>query len=119
MTTVLRANRYLRGEISEEKVEALVRSYETIGFWDGSIQGRPHPEERGCVEIAFGHHRLEAARRKGLKQIGIVVSDRSNDDMMRMMADENRREEAGLIPKASADSARALISGTASLIRGE
>lgn len=91
----IRPNRYRRGEISEEKVEALVRSYETSGFWDGSIQGRPHPDERGCVEIAFGHHRVAAAKRMGYPTIGIVVSERSNDDMMKMMANENSTEFGG------------------------
>ena len=85
-------NRYRRGEYSEEKIEALIQSYETSGFWDGSIQARPHPDKKGYVEIAFGHHRVESARRKGIKELGLVVVGRSNDDMLRMMADENRSE---------------------------
>lgn len=91
----VRPNPYRRIErysIDEEKVEALMQSYENSGFWDGSIQGRPSTLEPGKVEIAFGHHRVEAARRKSLPAIGIVVSERSNTDMLRMMADENRSE---------------------------
>lgn len=79
-----------RYRISEEKVDALLSSYKQSGFWDGSIQARPAKD--GCVEIAFGHHRVEAARRAGLKQIGVVVAPRSNADMLLMMADENREE---------------------------
>lgn len=78
--------------IDEDKITALIQSYDNSGFWDGSIQGRPSPDERGKIEIAFGHHRVEAARRKPIDPIGIVVADRSNADMLRMMADENRDE---------------------------
>lgn len=79
-------------KISDTKVEALIQSYENSGFWDGSIQGRPHPTKKGKIEIAFGHHRIEAARRAKLGEIGIVVSRLSDADMLHMMADENREE---------------------------
>ena len=91
-------NRYRRMEtykISDEKIDALLRSYENSGFWDGSIQARPHPTQRGKYEIAFGHHRIEAARRAQMTAVGLVVSARSNEDMLRMMADENREEFKG------------------------
>jgi len=74
-------------KLSEEKLESLMQSYDNSGFWNGSLQGR---RVNGKVEIAFGHHRIEAARRKKLKEVGIVVDNRSNADMLRMMADENR-----------------------------
>jgi ParB-like nuclease domain len=92
------ANRYRKIEsyrLSDEKLEALIHSYENSGFWDGSIQGRPHPRRKGKIEIAFGHHRIEAARRHGLDAIGLVVANRSDADMLRMMADENREEFKG------------------------
>lgn len=76
--------------ISEARIEALVGSFERSGFWDGSIQGRPG--ENGDVEIAFGHHRVKAAKRMGIEELGIVVADRSEEDMLRMMADENFSE---------------------------
>lgn len=78
--------------INDDKVEALLKSFGTSGFWDGSIQGRESPSHPGKIEIAFGHHRLAAAHRKALTAIGIVVAPRSNADMIRMMADENRSE---------------------------
>jgi len=81
-----------RYKIEEEKIEALVQSYESTGFWDGSIQARPSPTQKGKVEIAFGHHRVEAARRVGMKTLGLAVGDRDNSVMLRMMADENREE---------------------------
>lgn len=78
--------------MSEDKIENLVQSYANSGFWDGSIQGRESPTREGKIEIAFGHHRVEAARRKRIGEIGIVVAKRSDADMLRMMADENRSE---------------------------
>ena len=74
----------------EQKIERLMQSYENSGFWDGSIQGRPTAE--GKIEIAFGHHRVEAAKRRNIAEIGIVVADRSNAEMLRMMGDENAAE---------------------------
>lgn len=92
------ANRYRqidRYRISEDKIEALIQSYENSGFWDGSLQARPHPTKSGKVEIAFGHHRIEAAKRAKLQEVGLVVAKRSDADMLRMMADENREEFKG------------------------
>jgi hypothetical protein len=81
-----------RYAINEDKVERLIQSIANSSFWDGSIQGRRSPTQPGMVEIAFGHHRVEAARRAGLGQIGIVVANRSNEAMLKMMADENAEE---------------------------
>lgn len=77
--------------LDEDKIERLMQSYENTGFWDGSIQGR-FTSVPGKVEIAYGHHRIEAARRKNLDQVGIVVTDRSNEQMIQMMANENAAE---------------------------
>src|SRR5262245_1953976 len=92
------ANRYRKIDsyrISDDKIAALIQSYENSGFWDGSLQARPHPTKTGKYEIAFGHHRVEAARRHRLETMGIVVAKRSDADMLRMMADENREEFKG------------------------
>lgn len=79
-----------RYQFNEEKIEALLKSYENSGFWDGSIQGRLGAG--GKVEIAFGHHRVEAAKRAKIPALGVVLADRSEADMLRMMGDENRAE---------------------------
>jgi ParB-like nuclease domain len=81
-----------RYPFDESKITALLQSIDNSGFWDGSIQGRPSPTEPGKVEIAFGHHRIEAARRRPMDAVGIVVADRSNALMLQMMANENRDE---------------------------
>jgi hypothetical protein len=80
--------------LSDEKIDALIQSYGQTGFWDGSIQARPDPKRQGKYQIAFGHHRVAAARKAEppLKELGIVVGPRSDAEMLRMMADENRAE---------------------------
>jgi hypothetical protein len=75
-----------------EKIERLLASYQESGFWHGSIQARPHPSKADKFQIAFGHHRVEAARRAKLGEIGVVVSPRDNATMLRMMATENAEE---------------------------
>ena len=88
-------NRYRnidRYRINETKIEALIQSFESSGFWDSSLQARPHPTREGKYELAFGHHRIEAAKRAKLATVGLVVAPRSDADMLRMMADENREE---------------------------
>lgn len=76
--------------ILREKVDALKESIAQTGFW-GTIVGRPKGED---VEIAFGHHRLVALQ-EGLGSDGrveVIVRDLSNEDMLRMMANENQEE---------------------------
>ena len=90
----LRPNPFRRLEeypIDREKVDRLKLSIECTGFWT-SIIGRP--AGKGLIEIAFGHHRLTAL----LEMFGpdveveIIVRELSNEDMLRMMANENMAE---------------------------
>lgn len=68
-----------------QKLSVLVRSIKDVGLWEGVI-GR---EKNDRVQIAFGHHRIEAARRAGLSDVNVVVRDLSDDDMLRFMGREN------------------------------
>jgi len=70
---------------SEEKLSVLVRSIKDVGLWEGVI-GR---EKDDRVEIAFGHHRIEAAKRAGLSDVNVVIRELSDDDMLRFMGREN------------------------------
>ena len=45
-------------------------------------------KSRGC-EIAFGHHRLEAARRLGIGKVPLITDDLSNQQMLQFMGREN------------------------------
>ena len=76
--------------ISEEKVDALVRSIISgdVGLWP-SIIGRP---VKGGYEQAFGHHRTRAAERAGLTTIPLIVMDLSDEQMLKYMARENSED---------------------------
>src|SRR5204863_6159032 len=69
----------------EPKIEQLVRSIHDVGFWVGVI-ARPHS---GRYQMAFGHHRIEAARRVGLTEVPLILQQLDDADMLRFMAREN------------------------------
>jgi hypothetical protein len=72
--------------INREKVEALKNSINETTFWD-NIMARK--SGGGKFEIAYGHHRLEALKELGIKEIDIPVRDLDDATMLKMMADEN------------------------------
>ena len=74
-------------KIPEGKIEALIRSFKTSGVWPTVIGRRVG----GKVEKAFGHARTEAAKRLygPTHKIDVVIMDISDEEMLRMMADEN------------------------------
>jgi len=69
----------------EKKLEALESSINEVGLWEGII-ARPVGRR---YQIAFGHHRLEAATRNGLKKIPVIVRDLSDLQMLQFMGREN------------------------------
>jgi hypothetical protein len=69
----------------ERKLDALQRSIEDVGLWEGVI-GR---KKGNRVEIAFGHHRIEAARRLKLKSVPIIIRTLSEEQMLKFMGREN------------------------------
>lgn len=72
----------------KDKVEEIKQSYEDTGFWDGYMIARSKGKQ---YEQAFGHHRLVAARELwgGEHKLTITVDDLSDDQMFKMMAQEN------------------------------
>ena len=71
----------------EPKLDSLVRSINDVGFWEGVI-ARPNPDGKG-YQIAFGHHRIEAAKRAGLNRAPIIVRDLTDEQMIQFMGREN------------------------------
>lgn len=69
----------------EAKVESLMRSFKDVGMWDG-VLGR---KVGNRVQIAFGHHRLEAARRLNLKNVGVIIYKLDDGEMLKFMGREN------------------------------
>lgn len=74
----------------EKKVAALQNSIQETGFWD-NVLGRI---VEGGVEIAYGHHRIEAAKRVYGEdhEIGITIRELSDVEMLRVMGLENSED---------------------------
>lgn len=74
--------------INDDLVEVLSASIKEnpAGFW-GGVVARKH---NGSIELAFGHHRIRAAIKAGIREDEIkVVSEISDAEMIRMYANEN------------------------------
>jgi flagellar biosynthesis GTPase FlhF len=77
-----------RNPLDENRVEAIGESIGTTEFWVG-VYGRELKD--GTVEIAFGHHRVAAAKAEGLKEIPVEIQPFTNGDMLIRMSRENLR----------------------------
>jgi hypothetical protein len=87
--------------IREDKVLQLMESIRTTTFWGGLV-GR---KKNGKVEIAYGHHRLEALRKMFDQEaeFDIGIQNLADMDMIKMMSRENAEEWA--CPIAAIDDA--------------
>ena len=74
--------------IDKAKVEKLRSSIQRTGFWDNLV-GRKSKD--GFIEIAYGHHRIEALRREFTPdhEIDVIVRDLDDVTMLKIMAAEN------------------------------
>ena len=70
----------------EAKIEALMASYRDVGMWPGGIIARV---SGNGYEIAFGHHRVEAAKRSKLKTVTLTVGKLTDEQMIGYMGREN------------------------------
>lgn len=75
-----------RYPISREKVEALKTSIQETTFWDNLLARR---NADGKIEIAYGHHRLQALNELGIEEVDIPVRDLNDTMMIKTMANEN------------------------------
>lgn len=77
--------------IDQTKIEALEESINTTGFW-GNVVARP--DNNGAYELAYGHHRVVAARNVLGKnaEVTIIIKKLSDKLMLQMMARENAQE---------------------------
>lgn len=84
-----RVDRY---PIRQEKIDALLESIDATGFWDNIVARVT--DEPGVVEIAYGHHRIEALNQKykPTHEIGVILRDLDDETMLAMMVRENMEE---------------------------
>jgi len=73
---------------SQQKLEALMRSIEDVGLWEGML-GRRHGNG---YQLAFAHHRLEAARKKKLNTVPLIIRDLTDEQMIMLMGRENMED---------------------------
>lgn len=78
--------------LNKEKIMALTQSIERTGFWDNLV-GR---EVDGKVQIAYGHHRIEALRlAEGFGydyEFELPIKNIDDGTMIQIMANENMQE---------------------------
>jgi ParB-like chromosome segregation protein Spo0J len=86
-----------------EQVEKLKASIDADGFWMSVVARKAG----GNYEIAFGHHRIEAARQLGWTEAPIEVRDLTDWQMVRMLASENATQR-GSTAAAALDAVAAL-----------
>lgn len=96
-----------RYPIDKEQVARLRQSIEDLGFWDNLLI-RAHPEKRGWYQLAYGHHRLEAAKDYGITTADLAVRDLDDDQMALIMATENATQR-NVSAAAAADAVAAAV----------
>lgn len=88
--------------LSKEKIESLEKSFSESGDW-AILSGRE--TTGGKIEIAFGHHRLEAMKRiyGPDYEIDIKIEELTDDEMIKRMSFEN--DESWDCPISATDDA--------------
>lgn len=78
--------------LNKEKIIALTQSIEKTGFWDNLVAR----EVDGKIQIAYGHHRIEALRlAEGFGydfEFELPIKEIDNGTMIQIMANENMQE---------------------------
>lgn len=78
--------------LNKEKIMALTKSIEKTGFWDNLVAR----EIDGKIQIAYGHHRIEALRlAQGFGydfEFDLPIKEIDNGTMIQIMANENMQE---------------------------
>ena len=78
-----------RNPLRRDKVEALIGSINDTGYWDNCVVRK---NEAGEYELAYGHHRLQAAIEAGLEDADFIVKELDDALILRIMNNENAPE---------------------------
>ena len=80
---------FIMDPLNGERLSILETSIKENGMWAG-LPARAVPDtDPEEYEIAAGHHRLEVAKRLGITHIDLAVMDHTDENMVRIMVDEN------------------------------
>jgi hypothetical protein len=93
----------------EEKIVGLMDSITLTGFWENVVVRK---NSEGKYELAYGHHRLDAAIRSGIVEADFIVKKFDDAKMIQVMDNENR-ETYGSTPQSLIESVRAVVQSLA------
>lgn len=96
------------------KVSAIKESVEATGFWPNLI-GRLVKGKTTQVELGYGHHRAEALRLLKIDEVEITIEDRTDAEMLQIMARENNEaysHDLGATIESVRAAVRAIADGT-------
>ena len=99
----------VRNPFNEEKLAKLTASINKTGFWDNVVVRK---NKAGKYEMAYGHHRVEAAKRAGVEEADFIVKNFSDTEMIKVMKDEND-EAYGFSAASLLESVRAVVNALA------
>lgn len=93
--------------LDEDHINMLMDNISKSGLWK-NIEGRK-ANGNDEVELAYGHHRIAAARQLGITEVDIMISKMSEDEMIERMITENTTQRGNSTP--------AILDSVASIIR--
>jgi hypothetical protein len=91
--------------IDKDHVEKLAESIKEHGFWRG-IAAR---KVNGIIQLAMGHHRIEAAMLVGIEEEEIYIGNYNDAQMVRIYAEENATQRGEHIAAAQSGSVAGAI----------
>ena len=77
--------------LNPEKVEILANSIDETFFWE-NIVVRSRPDKNGKFQLGYGHHRIEACKKAGIKEATFIVAELTDAEMVKVMSNENMQE---------------------------
>ena len=77
----------VRNPLKKDKLQELESSIHDTGFWDNVVVRK---NAEGKYELAYGHHRLQAAINFGLIEADFIVKKLDDALMLKIMDNENR-----------------------------
>src|SRR5262245_9862869 len=83
---------FKRNPVRVDQVERIMESIDRTGFWDNVVV-REHPDRKGQYQLAYGHSRLAAVKKKGLTEVCLPVAELTDWDMYQAMRDENETQQ--------------------------
>lgn len=97
--------RDLKGNpLIEAKIEELMASIHLTGYWNNCVVTK----RNGKYFLAYGHHRIEAAKRCGLVEADFIVMELDDAKLIQILDNENRETYASS-PASVIESVKAVV----------